>query len=154
MCVGLAWGTESWSQGLPETIYKLSGFSFYFAKVCEYWNFLRLQIRNDSIYTRVSTVRDLSRTFGPSILFIITLKKSRHVCKISQARKERVGKKEALPSLSPLPRLTLDVSFNWVRTKHEMSRQKDSRSFDVKLADSLQCLGMQSLRAATDTLTQ
>ena len=70
-------------------------------------------------------------------------------------RKERVvGKKEALPSLSPLPRLTLDVSFNWVRTKHEMSQQKDSRSFDVKLADSLQCLGMQSLRAATDTLTQ
>ena len=91
--------------------------------------FLRHQIRNDSIYTGVSTETchaPPDRRFYLSLLW----KESRHICEISQAARKRRVKRKPCRLFS---RLTLDVSSNWVRTKHEMSRQKDS--FD---ADSLQ----------------
>ena len=53
---------------------------------------------------------------------------------IASSKEEACKKETALPSL--FLRLTLDVSSNWVRTKHEMSRQKDP--FDVMPVDSLQ----------------
>ena len=136
-------GTESWSHGLPETIYKLSGFSFYFAKVCEYWNFLRVQIRNDSIYAGVST--ETCRAPADRRFYLSLLWKS-HGMFVKYHEQGRAGRVKRKPCrLSFFLRLTLDVSFNWARTKHEMSRQKDP--FDVRPPSiDCKCFRMQSLR--------